>query len=79
MIKMIKLYDNPSIEKINALFKERLEYIAYELEEIGKVRDGVYRLSDEQRRLVLEGLDDLDGGRVVSDADMAAFWDRHRT
>jgi predicted transcriptional regulator len=40
--------------------------------------DEVYRLSDDERRLVREGLAELDAGRVVSDAEMAAFWDRHR-
>lgn len=34
--------------------------------------------ADEERRLVHEGLADLDAGRVVSNDDMATFWDRHR-
>ena len=39
---------------------------------------GVYPLSDEERALVREGLADLDAGRIVPDADMAAFWNRNR-
>jgi hypothetical protein len=35
-------------------------------------------LSDEERALVREGLAELDAGQVASDADMAAFWLRHR-
>jgi predicted transcriptional regulator len=75
---MIKALEQ-AIEKVKALSKERQEYAAEVLEQIAAAGDDAYRLSDEERRLVREGLADLDAGRVVSDAKMAAFWDRHRT
>lgn len=75
---MMKVLEQ-AIEKVKALSKERQEYAAEVLEQIAEAGDHVYRLSDEERRLVREGLADLDQGRVVSDAEMTAFWDRHRT
>lgn len=74
---MIKVLEQ-AIEKVKALSEERQQYAARVLEQIAEAGDDVYRLTDEERRMVREGLDDLDAGRVVPDADMAAFWDRHR-
>jgi len=34
----------------------------------------VYKLSDEERRLIQEGLD----SPLVSDAEMKKFWNRHK-
>lgn len=74
---MMKVLEQ-AIEKVKALSKERQEYAAKVLEQIAAAGDDVYPLSDEERRLVREGIADLDAGRVVSDDDMAAFWVRHR-
>ena len=74
---MIKVLEQ-AIEKVKALSEERQQYAARVLEQIAEAGDDVYRLTNEERRLVREGLDDLDAGRIVPDADMAAFWDRHR-
>ena len=74
---MIKVLEQ-AVEKIKALSRERQEYAAEVLEQIADAGDDVYRLGDEERRLVREGLADLDSGRVVSDAEMAEFWKRHR-
>lgn len=74
---MIKLLEE-AIEKVKALSEERQRYAAHVLERIAEAGDGVYRLSDEERRLVQEGTVDLDADRIVSDADMDAFWRRHR-
>ena len=74
---MIKALEQ-AIEKIKTLSKERQEYAAEVLEQIAEAGDEVYRLSDEERRLVREGLAELDAGDVVSDAEMAEFWKRHR-
>ena len=74
---MIKVLEQ-AIEKVKALSPERQAYAAEVLEQIAESGDGVYRLSDEERRLVREGLADLDAGRVVPDDVMAAFWARHR-
>ena len=37
----------------------------------------VYHLSDEERLLVDEGLDQAKRGQFVSDEDMEKFWNRH--
>ena len=74
---MIKVLEQ-AIEKLKTLSEERQAYAAEVLEQIAEAGDAVYRLSDEERRLVREGLADLDAGRIVSDSDMAAFWARQR-
>ena len=38
----------------------------------------VYRLSDDEREMVEVGLEQAKRGEFVSDADMAAFWNRNR-
>ncbi len=67
-----------AIEKVKALSKERQEYAAEVLEQIAEAGDGVYRLSDEERRLVREGLGELDRGETASEADVRAVFDKHR-
>ena len=67
-----------AIEKVKTLSEERQRYAARVLEQIAEAGDGMYHLTNEERRLVREGIDDLDAGRVVPDAEMARFWDRHR-
>jgi hypothetical protein len=74
---MIKVLEQ-AIERVRLLSDERQRYAARVLEQIADAGDGVYRLADDERRLVREGLDDLDAGRVVSDADMETFWNRNR-
>jgi UDP-N-acetylmuramyl pentapeptide synthase len=67
------------IEKIKTLPEDRQQYAAEVLEEIVFSNvDGVYVLGDEERRLVEEGLADLDAENVVPEDEMTAFWDRHR-
>jgi predicted transcriptional regulator len=73
MIKMLE----QAIEKIRALPDDTQEFAARVLEQIAAAGGGVYRLSDEERAAVREGLADIDAGRIVSDAEMAAFWNRH--
>jgi DNA-binding protein H-NS len=75
---MIKALEQ-AIEKVRRLSKERQEYAAEVLEQIAQADDEIYHLTDEERRLVDEGLADLVAGRVVSDSEMAEFWKRHRT
>ena len=67
-----------AIDKVKTLPEERQQYAAQVLEQIAEAGADTYLLSDEERRLVREGLADLDTGRVVSDADMATFWNRNR-
>ena len=73
---MIKALEK-AIEKVRALPEDRQRYAAHLLEQIASA-DEVYRLTDEEHRLVREGLTDLDAGRIVPDAEMDAFWRRHR-
>ena len=73
---MIKVLEQ-AIEKVKALSPERQAYAAEVLEQIAE-GEGVYRLSDEERRQVAEGLADLDDGRIVPDKEMDVFWARHR-
>ena len=74
---MIKILEQ-AIEKVKALSPERQAYAAEVLEQIAEAGDGIYRLSDEERRQVAEGLADLDAGRIVQDKEMDVFWARHR-
>ena len=66
-----------AIEKIRALPDDAQEYAASVLEQIAAAGGDVYRLSDDERALVRDGIADLEAGRVVPDADMDAFWSRH--
>jgi len=73
---MIKALEK-AIEKVKNLPEDQQRYAAHVLEQIAS-SDDVYKLSDEERRLVREGLADLDAGRIVSDTEMDTFWRRHR-
>ena len=73
---MIKSLEQ-AIEKIREMPADAQAYAASVLEQIASSGGGVYRLADDERALVREGVADLDAGRVVSDSDMAAFWSRH--
>lgn len=64
-IMMIKVLEQ-AIEKVKALPRERQEYVAEVLEEIPAEND-VYRMTDEERRLVREGLGELERGEHASD------------
>lgn len=74
---MIKVLQD-AIEKIQTLPEERQAYAAHVLEQIATAGGERYKLSDAERQLVRAGVDDLDAGRVVSDAEMSAFWNRNR-
>ena len=74
---MIKVLEQ-AIEKVRTLSEERQRYAAQVLEQIAEAGEDVYRLTDEERRLVREGIEDLEAGRIVPDDEMTRFWDRHR-
>jgi hypothetical protein len=74
---MMKVLEQ-AIEKVRKLPKERQEYAAELLEQIAEASDAVYVLSDEESRLVREGLDELDRGEVASDAEVRAVFDKYR-
>jgi hypothetical protein len=65
-----------AIEKVKALPKERQEYAAEILEQIADTDNELYRLSDEERRAVHEGLAELDRGEQASEAEVRAVFDR---
>ena len=75
--RMIKTLEQ-AVEKVKKLSKERQEYAAEVLEQIAEAGDDVYILTDEERRLVREGLDELDRGEAASDAEVRAVFDKYR-
>ena len=75
MIKVLK----QAIEKVRTLSKERQEVAAEVLEQIVEAGDGVYRLTDEELRLVNEGLAELDRGQAATDAEVRAVFDKYRS
>ena len=62
------------IERVKAWPKCRQDDAAYLLEMMEESGTTVYRLSDEERDAVREGLD----SPVVSDAELKAFGNRHK-
>jgi hypothetical protein len=56
----------------------RQQDVARMIEAMEESGTEVYRLSDEERLLVDEGLDQANRGQFVSDDDMEKFWNRHR-
>jgi len=67
-----------AVEKVKKLSRERQEYAAEVLEQIAEAGDGVHPLSAEERRLVREGLAELDRGEVATDAEVRAVFAKYR-
>lgn len=67
-----------AIDKVRSLTPERQADAADALERIVEAAATTHVLTPEERKLVEEGLADLDAGRVVPDEEMDAFWRRHR-
>jgi hypothetical protein len=74
---MIKVLEQ-AIEKVRKLPREQQAYAAEVLEQIVEAGEAVYVLSDEERRLVQEGLAELDRGEVASEAEVRAVFDKYR-
>jgi hypothetical protein len=74
---MIKVLEQ-AIEKVRKLPREQQEYAAEVLEHIAEAGEAIYVLSDEERRLVQDGLDELDRGEVASEAEVRAVFDKYR-
>lgn len=68
---MIKVLEK-AIAKVRALPKDRQAYAALMLEEIAADTTDDDRLSEEERRLVQEAIDELDRGELASEADVHA-------
>jgi hypothetical protein len=75
---MIKALER-AIEKVKRLPRERQEYAASVLEQIAEDGQEVYVLSDEERRLVREGLAELDRGEAATDEEVRAVFDKYRS
>ncbi len=75
---MSKVLEN-AVAKVKTLSEDRQRYAAEVLEQIAAAGDDVYQLSDEEHRLVREGLDELNRGEVASEAQVRAVFDKHRT
>ncbi len=76
-MRVIKVLEQ-AIEKVKKVPKERQEFAAEVLEQIAEAGEEVHVLSEEERRLVQEGLDELDRGEVASDAEVRAVFDKYR-
>lgn len=67
MIKALEL----AIERVKGLSREQQEYAAEVLEDVA-AEEEVYKLTDQERRLVREGLAELDRGEHASEAQVEA-------
>jgi len=67
-----------AIQKLGQLSDAEQEQIASLLMTLAGEAQEPYRLTGEERAAVEEGLAEAKRGEFVSDADMAAFWRRHR-
>jgi pyruvate/2-oxoacid:ferredoxin oxidoreductase alpha subunit len=64
------------LEQVASWPEEDQEELAELAREIQARRDGVYSVSDDERKAIEEALDALNRGERVSDSDMSAFWRR---
>lgn len=74
---MIKVLEQ-AVERIKKLSRERQEYAAEVLEQIADAGDELYVLSDEERRLVREGLEELNRGEAATEAEVRTVFDKYR-
>jgi hypothetical protein len=74
---MIKALEQ-AVEKVKRLSKEQQEHAAEALEQIVAVGGGVYALTDEERRRVREGLDELDRNDIATETQVREVFDKYR-
>jgi predicted transcriptional regulator len=65
------------IERIAALPDELLGEIEQSVDEIERWRGDVFRLTDDERAAVRNGMEAARRGEFVSDEELAAFYRRH--
>lgn len=65
------------LERVAALPEELLGDVEESIEEIERWRDGVFRLTDEERAAVRKGMNAARRCEFVSDEEIAAFYRRH--
>jgi len=63
-----------AIEKVKRLPEDRQAYVAEVLEQIAAAGTDLFRVPEEHRAAVLEGLEQSERGEFVSDEEMAALW-----
>jgi predicted transcriptional regulator len=63
-----------AIDKLRKLPEDRQAYIAEVLEQIASAGSGVFVVPEEHRAALLEGLEQADRGKFVSDHEMAMLW-----
>ena len=66
-----------AVEKVKKLSKEHQELAAELLEQIAAAGDEIYHLSEEERRLVREGLAELDRGEFATEAEVRGVFDKY--
>jgi predicted transcriptional regulator len=66
------------IERVKTWPAWRQQDVARMIEAMEESGIEVYHLSDEERLLVDEGLEQATRGQFVPDEDMEKFWNRHR-
>jgi predicted transcriptional regulator len=65
------------LERVATWPEEAQAELARVIVEIERQQSDVYRLSDDERAAIEEGLAQADRGEFVSEEDMAAFFKRH--
>ena len=66
------------LERVKTWPEERQRDLARLLDEVEQAGTEVYPLSEDERRLVDEGLEQAKRGDFVSDAGMDSFWNRNK-
>jgi predicted transcriptional regulator len=64
------------LERVSTWSEEDQQELLAAAMEIELRRDGVYRLSDDERAAIRQGLAAADRGDFASDEEMKAFFDR---
>jgi predicted transcriptional regulator len=66
------------LERVSTWPEEAQDEFVKSVADIESKHLGVYRLSDEERDAVRRGLADMRAGRLASDAEVAAVFNRYR-
>ena len=74
---MIKALER-AIDKAKTLPRERQGYAAEVLAQIAETGDGAYILTDEECRLLREGLDELDRGEAATEEEVRTVFAKYR-
>jgi len=67
------------LEQVATWPVEAQEELLQSMASIERKHLGVYRLSDEERAAVRRGLQEMREGRIASDEDVAAVFNRYRS